>query len=188
MPRTTSRNDYAPKTPDGHLYYARLITGMGICYKLGFTKGQSVAERLAYQRTGDESLIDEVLLFIKRPQAYHEEQRLHVHFRDKRLFGQGRRSDAPLFENGQSELYAEDILGLDEEYTKAQSVRTRALVRRTSVRHIVWEDRFVKIVGKAFIVLLLPPVRVCEWLFGLFASKEIAIALNLRQKPKSMRR
>lgn len=172
MPRITRRNDCAPRTPDGHLYYARLITDKGICYKLGFTKGESVEKRLAYQGTGDENLIDEILLFTNRPQAYNEEQRLHMHFRDKRLFGEGRRADAPLFGNGQSELYAEDILGLDQVYTKAQSDRTRALTSGKSVRHIVWEDRFVKIVVNALAALLIPPVRICEWLFRLFVAKD----------------
>ena len=110
-----------PTTPDGNLYYVRLKTPVGTMYKLGFTKMSSVRERLAYQKSGDEQYIDKVLLFAHRPDAFTVEEQLHGYFGQKRLFGKyAAQKDRPLAGNGQSELYANDILGLDPEFTKIQ--------------------------------------------------------------------
>ena len=102
--------------PEGLLYYVRLKTPYGRIYKLGYTSLGSVHERLAYQGKGHEKLIEAVLLTVKYDDALLREQCLHSYFKSKSLLPVPDQ-DMPLFGNGQSELYAEDILGLDPTYT-----------------------------------------------------------------------
>lgn len=109
------------QTPDpsaGHIYYIRLKTHVGPCYKLGFTTMASPEARLSYGGTQDYKLIDKVLLFKYMDDAYQVEQKAHAAFAfhdrvNNTTFGS---PGSPLFRNGQSELYFEDILGLDVEY------------------------------------------------------------------------
>lgn len=112
-----ARNINAVPTPQsrpstGNLYYVRLKTTLGMFYKLGFTTMDSVQARLAFQEKGDDELVDEVLVFVHRENAYADEQLLHDYFRNKAVL-LGKEKDMPLYQNGQSELYADDILGLD---------------------------------------------------------------------------
>lgn len=110
-----------PPDPAGYLYYARLQTPQGTYYKLGFTSKPTLAERMAYGGLGDERLIEKELLFSFRADAYDVEQTLHDHFQDKRAFKKRFSNDPamPLAGRGQTELFAHDALGLDDDLYKA---------------------------------------------------------------------
>lgn len=143
-----------PAIRSGNLYYVRLKTPMGLMYKLGFTTLGSVHDRLAYQASGDEKYIDSVLCFVHLDDAWGAEQRLHQHFVQDVLFYKGGVADMPLFGNGQGELYRDDILGFDEDFTKEQSHGTRvnlwvnrhkksgASDEEAEEMRRVWEDQF----------------------------------------------
>ncbi|WP_208281642.1 hypothetical protein [Massilia oculi] len=134
MPYYKNNRSTAPAVTAGHLYYVRLKTGFGPMYKLGFTSLPSLEERFAYQGQGDEALLDRQLLFAFRDDAYHIEQQLHGHFSEKRAFGRYSSNRAlPLYQNGQSEIYLEDILQLDLAYSKGQAEKTRACLRDARV-------------------------------------------------------
>lgn len=117
---TRSRVERAPPNKDGHLYYARLRTPVGILYKIGFTTMASVQVRLAYKGEGTERMIDKVLFFAHYKNAWGLEQELHMLLKNKAAFC-GWNEKMPLFQNGQSELYCEDVLGLDCEYSYRQA-------------------------------------------------------------------
>ncbi|MCY1363847.1 hypothetical protein D9M69_506260 [compost metagenome] len=68
---------------------------------------------MAYAGGGDEKLIDKVLFFKPHAKAWDVEQTLLDHFAKKRAFKWGNDPSKPLYKNGQSELFASDILGLD---------------------------------------------------------------------------
>lgn len=131
--RHYSRNKLAPASRSGNLYYIRLRTDLGPLYKVGFTTRSSAEERLAFRETGDDRLIDKTILFIHFEDAYSVEQQIHGYFYDKRVFGKfGNYTYMPLAGNGQSELYAHDILGLDGDYADAQAERT---IKAIKTRH-----------------------------------------------------
>lgn len=105
-----------PKNPAGNVYYARLITSHGTLYKLGFTSKSSLVERMAYGNSEDEKLIDRQFIFTFRDDAWDVEQTLLDHFNKHRAFGKYSKDPMkPLCGRGQSELFASDILGLDDE-------------------------------------------------------------------------
>ena len=125
------RNKIAPTAPSGNLYCVRLKTDVGILYKIGFTTLSSVEERFAFKGDGREKLIHRTLLSVRLENAYHVEQELHSLLSDERLFGSYSRNPyMPLFGNGQSELYASDVLKLDDEFTDAQEVEARERIKR----------------------------------------------------------
>lgn len=108
------------------MYYARLRWHGETYYKLGFTTSASVEDRFRFAGDTDHALIDRVLLFCPDPTAYEIEGRLHSHYEKFRVFGPfARFRDGPLKGNGQSELYAVDILGMDEEFTPSQGWRAQ---------------------------------------------------------------
>ncbi|CAM3837467.1 GIY-YIG nuclease family protein [Vreelandella rituensis] len=118
----------APDTPEGHVYYIRLTTHKGIFYKIGFTKSNDVIKRFSYRGSQNYKLIDKVLLFKYSPFAYEIEQMCHSHLRPHKSYkGDGLRylfadmSKHPFFRDGQSELYTQDVLGLDPEYKPIKS-------------------------------------------------------------------
>ena len=112
---------FRPAKNSGNLYYARLNTPVGVLYKLGFTNLGSVKERLAYQGGGDEQYLDRVLFFANFENAADIEIAAHEHFGHKAAFGRfSNEHSMPLSGNGQSELYAEDILLVDLGFSKAQ--------------------------------------------------------------------
>lgn len=122
-----SSKSIAPRNFAGNLYYLRLQTKFGPMYKLGFTSLASPQDRLDYENNSDSTLIDRTLLFVYDDEAYAKEQRLHRHFYHKRAFKLFSSDPAlPLYQNGQSELYCEDILGMDLEFTAAQGAQTMA--------------------------------------------------------------
>lgn len=90
----------------------------------------SVHERFAYKGRGDEKLIDAVYLFAYDQEAFYHEVKLHSHFGRKKAFGEfSNRVDFPLYQNGQSELYYADILGLDPLYTEERGQQTIDAIR-----------------------------------------------------------
>jgi hypothetical protein len=131
-PTATQRRD---ADPEGILYYVRLKTQFGVLYKLGFTSLESVHERLAYQGRGHEKLIDAVLFSAHFDDALVLEQCLHDHFKSRSLFPVPDR-DMPLFENGQSEIYADDILGLDKTYTECRAKAVVSAIQTWKLRRL----------------------------------------------------
>lgn len=108
-----------PHNPAGNVYYARLRTPQGTFYKLGFTSKPTLMERLAYGNSGDEKLIDRQFFFSFREDAWDVEQTLLEHFDKHRAFGKFSKDPMkPLCGRGQSELFAHDILGLDDDLYK----------------------------------------------------------------------
>lgn len=107
--------------------YVRLKTPLGPMYKLGFTTSSTAHERLSYQGKGHEKLINAVLGFAFSPNALSIEQTLHGYFDSKRAFVIPD-AQMPFAGNGQSELYAEDILGMDQDFTPEQSRFVRAQI------------------------------------------------------------
>ena len=104
-----------PLNPAGNVYYARLRTPQGTFYKLGFTSKLTLVERLAYGNSGDEKLLDRQFFFSFREDAWDVEQTLLEHFDRHRAFGKFSKDPMkPLCGRGQTELFAHDILGLDE--------------------------------------------------------------------------
>lgn len=118
----------ALETPEGHVYYIRLSHPKGIFYKLGFTKANDVATRFSYQGSQNYKLIDKVLIFKYSPFAYDIEQICHRHLRPYQAYkGYGFKylfsdmSKHPLFQDGQSEIYKDDVLGLDPDFKPVKS-------------------------------------------------------------------
>lgn len=71
---------------------------------------------MAYGDFGDERLIDRQFLFTYRRDAWDIEQTLLEHFDKHRAFGKfSNDPNLPLAGRGQSELFAWDVLGLDED-------------------------------------------------------------------------
>lgn len=132
----------------GHVYYVRLTTPVGLMYKLGFTSLGSVQERFAYQAKGHEKLIDRVLLFAFFEDALAMERDLHAHFSSKALFPIEDRH-MPFFANGQSEIYCEDILGLDGKFKQAQSIETRQNIRVATAKRMGASDEQLHELHKA---------------------------------------
>lgn len=122
--RRLIKNLYEPVSWEGYLYYVRLRTPVGLLYKIGYTKMSSVSERLAFKGDGAAEMIEESLFFEYFPNAWDLEQELHTLLRRKAAFS-GFSSDMPLFMNGQSELYAEDVLEMDRSYSYRQTQETR---------------------------------------------------------------
>lgn len=90
----------------------------------------SVHERFAYQGNGDEKLIDEVYLFVYDREAFYHEATLHGHFGQRKAFGKfSNLMSFPLYQNGQSELYYSDVLGLDPTYTEERGQQTMEAIR-----------------------------------------------------------
>lgn len=108
-----------PKNPTGHVYYARLRTQQGTFYKVGYTSKPTLVHRMAFGQHGDEKLIDREFFFTFREDAWDVEQTLLDHFDKHRAFGKFSNDPRlPLAGRGQSELFAHDILGLDEDLYK----------------------------------------------------------------------
>jgi hypothetical protein len=162
-----------PDNPSGNLYYVRLKTPNGTYYKLGFTKRDTVEERLGFQGNSDKNLIDKVFLFAFRQDAFDVEQRLHSHFLKDRLFGKfGDFPHAPLYKNGQSELYAVDILGLDAHYTEKQRDEAIGTVRQIGGKQVAIESRIVSIVVPLIYFPLMIVIKPLVWFYRLTVGKE----------------
>ncbi|QSX32099.1 hypothetical protein JYB87_09890 [Shewanella avicenniae] len=80
---------------------------------------------MSYGGSEDWKYIDKVLLFLNLSDAFNIEQSLHSCLDSKKAFGRFSASkDFPLCKNGQSELYIEDVLTLDSEYSEQQKQET----------------------------------------------------------------
>lgn len=111
---------YAPSNPEGYLYYVRLNTKHGTFYKIGFTKMSSVEARYSYGGSEAYKLIDEVFFYKYSLRAYELEQTLHQNMRHRAAYPRHTFlnlfrdvSQHPLFGDGQTELYRDDVLGMD---------------------------------------------------------------------------
>jgi len=153
-------NMNAQRDPAGNVYYARMKTKWGTFYKLGYTSQSSLENRLNYGQKSDGDLVDRVLLWSWSDTALREEQSLHGLFQDKRVFGKyGRFHNGPMYKNGQSELYAEDILDLDPECTDEQVKKATKAAERIGIEyrnnpigdHPIW-----KVVGVILMAALSP--------------------------------
>jgi len=118
-------------------------------YKLGFTTCSSVEQRFAYKGNGDEKYIDKVLLFEHFDDALEMETTLHAYFRHKAAFldKAGREQDMPLFQNGQTEIYIQDILDLDYSSSRLEQewqVR-ESLCRFRWRRNGQWSDQEIEL-------------------------------------------
>jgi len=135
--RRGSQSTIHPETEDkeGYVYYVRLNTPLGFLYKLGFTSMPSVKERFAFQNKGHENQIDFQYPFMKSKNALSIEQTLHAHFEHKAAFPIPE-DGMPFFENGQAELYVEDVLEMDPEYTQEQADRVEAAIFEARMRRI----------------------------------------------------
>lgn len=196
MYRRNHEDRIAPKTQDGHLYYVRLKTEVGVFYKIGFTTFGSVEERFSFNGTGDERYIDKTLLFLHMKDGYLIEQRLHGHFSTKRAFGKYSSLDfMPLFKNGQSELYAEDVLKLDVDYEEKQAKQTLRQVDiwRAKQKHshpaLIYLDVYgAKVVGKLLGTLLgclLLPMSLLAYLMS-NKEKEDALAQSHKESEDAL--
>lgn len=116
MFKTVSRWFRRPRDPSGHVYYARLKAPQGTFYKIGYTSKSCLVDRMSFARLGDEKLIERELLFTFRKDAWDVEQTLLDHFDKFRTFGKfSNDPQMPLAGRGQSELFRQDILGLDND-------------------------------------------------------------------------
>jgi hypothetical protein len=114
-----------PEEYEGYVYYIRLKTNNGRFYKVGFTRMSSVEQRFSYGESEAHKMIDKVFLFKYSLHAYDIEQHLHGHLRHVQAYKKysfsslfRNLSEHPLYKDGQSELYQEDVLGLDPDYTR----------------------------------------------------------------------
>ena len=143
---------------------------------------RSVEERLAYKGGGDERHIDKTLLFTHFMDGYAVEQRLHVHFSKEKAFG-GRHPGMPLYQNGQSELYARDVLRLDEEYSEEQGQETMRRVHEAVPPYVPPKEGWPYQIARVIFMILLFPI-----VFGLLAlnsffnkKEEEAYLRNMRE-------
>lgn len=109
------------------MYYVKLNTPLGTFYKIGYTSKSSLRERFAYDGAGDELMVDREFIFTYRKDAWDVEQTLLNHFGKYRAFGKYSSDPSkPLHRKGQSELFAFDVLGLDEELYKLTDAEREA--------------------------------------------------------------
>lgn len=129
--RATPKSALPPPNREGHLYYVRLRTPVGLLYKIGFTTMDSVQARLAFKGDGSEQMIDKVLCFLPFKDAWGLEQELHSLLKGQATF-RGWDERMPLYLNGQSELYCIDVLEMDNEYSRhqAKATQTEIMIRQ----------------------------------------------------------
>ena len=162
----------APRSRDGYLYYIRLKTHLGTFYKLGFTKSSSVETRFSYDGSDDHKLIDKELLFVYLGNAYDVETKLHRYFSNEKSFGTfSSVPDLPLYKCGQGELYYEDVLKIDKNYSSFRRWKTFFKVMQHQGRKEFGHPliSMLTIVAVAIFTLLLcciilPFSWVAEWL------------------------
>lgn len=160
MARRRIRNRLHRADPKGNLYYVRLNTEYGVFYKLGFTTFGSVKARMSYKGSTDWQYIDKVLMFKNLPDAFEVEQKLHAYLDKKRAFAEYSANQAlPLYRNGQTELYIEDVLHLDFYYSESQSVETLRKLKDKKI-FVAYksqdQENFELLIIKFFTILLSP--------------------------------
>jgi hypothetical protein len=162
----------------GNLYYVRLKTDFGVFYKVGFTTMQSLEARLAYQGNGHELLIDKIILFTWRANGALEEDLIHRFFEPVRTFdAYGSYVDFPLYQNGQYELYTDDVLGLDPSFSDGEKKRTNWAVqkrlRKSNENHDLLGDMKRKYIIQNFTIVLAAPFL----LVGMIIRKFLGLSL-----------
>ena len=121
-----TNDKFRPEDISGHLYYIKVKTELGIFYKIGFTKMNSILERFSRDGSQDYKYIDKILIFKHMEDAYDIESALHDQFSDKSSFGlTRRREEYPFAGNGQSELYYDDVLGVDPQFSRKEAFKTK---------------------------------------------------------------
>ncbi|MFX1825448.1 hypothetical protein [Acinetobacter sp. AS5] len=187
MRRSYSRK-YVPKSQSGHLYYVRLKTDVGTFYKIGFTTADSVEARFDYGGARDSRYIDKVLMFTYSDHAYNAEQSLHGCLYDKKAFEKFSANEHfPLSHNGQTELYIEDVLGLDLDYATAQKTKTLMLMEEKNMiisdkseAQYKFEKISLKVLVGICLVILFPIIFFSVLLYNLItkqSSKEYLLAM-----------
>lgn len=164
MARRISSNSLRRSDPRGNLYYIRLDTEYGKFYKIGFTTARSVYDRMSYAGSLDWKYIDKVIVFVYLTDAFKVEQKLHTYLNHKKAFGKySADPEFPLSGNGQSELYTEDVLGLDSEYTLSQKKQTESKIKQKklaltnkSAKQDRIENSFVSLVSRILLILIFP--------------------------------
>lgn len=164
MARKAINNQIERVNNKGNLYYVRLKTEYGIFYKLGFTTLQSVQERLGYGGSRDYHYIDKVLLFVNLHDAFVVEQKLHTYLSKKKAFGEySAKNEFPLSKNGQTELYIEDVLHLDSDFSAQQAEETarrlkdkRLLIAGKTEQQAKLENIFGSIAVNTLLFILTP--------------------------------
>lgn len=150
---------FAPAERSGYLYYVRLKTDVGRFYKLGFTKRVSVNERLGFGGSKNAELVDKELCFVHLDDAYDVEGRLHLYFRQKKAFGTfSADPDMPLEGSGQGELYREDILQLDDDYSVLRNFFT--FYKTFTKKH----NPLIFVLGTALSIAIIVPLAMVGWL------------------------
>lgn len=161
MGRRIRSNTLKKTDPRGNLYYVKLNTECGILYKLGFTTLESVEARMSYGGSDDWRYIDKVLMFTYLPDAFEVEQKLHSCLDKKKAFEKySANKDFPLSKNGQTELYIEDVLGLDPYFSENQKIETTRKLKDKKLfvaGRTAGQDGFENILVK-FLVMLLAPL------------------------------
>lgn len=105
-----------PRTSSGYVYYAKIATPSGNYYKIGYTSKPSLEDRFASARNSGEVIKIVGLAFKFEENAWDIEQDLLDHFSKELAFGKySSDPNQPLYQNGQSELFRNDVLGLDNE-------------------------------------------------------------------------
>jgi hypothetical protein len=113
-----------PKDSEGYCYYIKLKTNKGTFYKIGFTTKESIEERFSYGGSDNYKLISKVLMYKYSLYAYDIEQLLHNCLQKHKVYNKDSflnifkdLSLHPFFNDGQTELYKYDVLGLDSDDT-----------------------------------------------------------------------
>lgn len=159
----------------GYLYYIKLNTKMGIFYKVGYTTMDSIEKRFTYNNSIDYNLIDEVLLFEHDYNAHSREQKIHRKYRRKKAFSKySNKTYFPLAKNGQSELYYEDILEKDSNYSKEKAELTKLNIKAMEINKNILGYIVMFI---AFIVLF--PISLGVILLVLFFTEPIDKSIPL---------
>lgn len=164
MARRTGYNQTMPTNKAGNLYYVRLNTECGVFYKLGFTTMRTVQARFEYGGSNDYQYIEKILLFVNLKDAFDVEQQLHSYLSKKKAFGKySAAEEFPLSKNGQTELYIDDVLNLDPDFTESQSKDTarilkskRLLIAGKTDEQGRRQDLFVSITVPILLILFAP--------------------------------
>ncbi len=168
MARRIRSSQIEPTNKKGNLYYVRLKTEYGVFYKLGFTTLQSVEARLGYGGSRDHQYIDKVLLFLNLHDAFDVEQKLHSYLSKKKAFGEySAKEEFLLSKNGQTELYIEDVLHLDSDFTEKQAKETtrklkekRLLIAGKNEEQANLEDKLMRIAFNMLLCIFVPIVAI----------------------------
>lgn len=98
---------------NGYLYYIELDIENKRHYKVGYTKDDSVYKRFSYDGSNDYKYIKKVIFFHYFENAFELEQSIHRFLKKRLNYSFYPANKYPFYENGQSEIYPEDVLFLN---------------------------------------------------------------------------